>query len=95
MKFAPTRLDSNIPANGSTKSKAVQQSDWQEWSQIYREMSYWELQIDEVNDEGLRQTHFLRSAIAIRNLPTTWNATTVNGCKATTVRIWSFDIISQ
>ncbi len=33
--------------------------DWQEWAQIYREMSYWELKIDQVNDEGLRQTHFL------------------------------------
>ena len=33
--------------------------DWDEWSQIYRELSYWELQIDQVNDEGLRQTHFL------------------------------------
>ncbi|MBM4404219.1 MAG: bifunctional response regulator/alkaline phosphatase family protein [Candidatus Cloacimonetes bacterium] len=32
---------------------------WEEWAQIYREMSYWELQIDQVNDEGLRQTHFL------------------------------------
>ncbi len=33
--------------------------DWQQWAQIYREMSYWELKIDQVNDEGLRQTHFL------------------------------------
>ncbi len=33
--------------------------DWQEWAEIYREMAYWELKIDEVNDEGLRQTHFL------------------------------------
>jgi len=32
---------------------------WKEWANIYREMAYWELQIDEVNDDGLRQTHFL------------------------------------
>ena len=33
--------------------------DWDDWTEIYREMSYWDIQIDEVNDEGLRQTHFL------------------------------------
>jgi len=32
---------------------------WKEWADIYREMAYWELQIDEVNDDNLRQTHFL------------------------------------
>ena len=33
--------------------------DWKEWSQIYLDMANWELKIDEVNDDGLRQTHFL------------------------------------
>lgn len=34
--------------------------DWDEWQEIYKEMAQWELRIDEVNDDGLRQTHFLR-----------------------------------
>ena len=33
--------------------------DWDEWGQIYLEMAEWELRIDAVNDENLRQTHFL------------------------------------
>lgn len=33
---------------------------WEEWAQIYRDLSYWELQIDQVNDESLRQMHFLQ-----------------------------------
>ena len=53
--------------------------DWDEWSQIYRELSYWELQIDQVNDEGLRQTHFWKSEIAILNLLTMWNAIIISG----------------
>ncbi|MEF3694403.1 MAG: bifunctional response regulator/alkaline phosphatase family protein [Candidatus Cloacimonadota bacterium] len=33
---------------------------WDEWAEIYKEMAQWELRIDEVNDDGLRQTHFLQ-----------------------------------
>lgn len=33
---------------------------WEEWAEIYKEMAQWELRIDEVNDDGLRQTHFLQ-----------------------------------
>jgi len=32
----------------------------EEWGQIYRELAHWEIHIDQVNDEGLRQTHFLQ-----------------------------------
>ncbi len=34
--------------------------DWDEWARIYRDLCYWELKIDEVNDEGLQQMHFLQ-----------------------------------
>lgn len=33
--------------------------NWEEWANIYRDMANWDLRIDEVNDEDLRQTHFL------------------------------------
>lgn len=33
---------------------------WEDWGQIYRDLSYWELQIDQVHDEGLQQMHFLQ-----------------------------------
>ncbi len=33
--------------------------NWEEWANIYREMAYWELKIDQVNDDNLHQTHFL------------------------------------
>ncbi|MDD2331459.1 MAG: bifunctional response regulator/alkaline phosphatase family protein [Candidatus Cloacimonetes bacterium] len=44
---------------GQLNQRLFNDPDWNEWASIYREMAVWELKIDEVNDEGLRQTHFL------------------------------------
>ncbi|MGI6197560.1 MAG: response regulator [Candidatus Cloacimonadaceae bacterium] len=68
---------------------------WEDWANIYREMSFWELRIDEVNDDGLRQTHFLEK----RNCNTEFTNFVERNYKAWLVSDdrpnLSFDLISQ
>ena len=68
---------------------------WEDWANIYREMSYWELRIDEVNDDGLRQTHFLEK----RNCNTEFTHFVERNYKSWLVSDdrpnLSFDLISQ
>ncbi len=45
---------------GQLNQRLFDAPTWEEWAQIYRDLSYWELQIDQVNDEGLQQMHFLQ-----------------------------------
>jgi CheY-like chemotaxis protein len=45
---------------GQLNARLFSNPNWEEWGQIYRELSYWEIQVDQVNDEGLRQMHFLQ-----------------------------------
>jgi CheY-like chemotaxis protein len=33
--------------------------DWKDWVQIYKDLCAWDLQIDQINDPALAQTHFL------------------------------------
>ncbi|HAN41007.1 MAG TPA: PglZ domain-containing protein, partial [Candidatus Cloacimonas sp.] len=68
---------------------------WEDWANIYREMSYWELRIDEVNDDGLRQTHFLEK----RNCNTEFTNFVERNYKSWLVSDdrpnLSFDLVSQ
>ena len=45
---------------GELNQRLFDNPTWEQWAQIYRDLSYWELQIDQVNDEGLQQMHFLQ-----------------------------------
>ena len=69
--------------------------DWDEWSQIYRELSYWELQIDQVNDEGLRQTHFLEKRNCNTEFTNYVERNYSNWLKSDERPNLSFDLISQ
>ncbi|MGB3938671.1 MAG: bifunctional response regulator/alkaline phosphatase family protein, partial [Candidatus Cloacimonas acidaminovorans] len=69
--------------------------DWNEWSQIYRELSYWELQIDQVNDEGLRQTHFLEKRNCNTEFTNYVERNYSNWLKSDERPNLSFDLISQ
>jgi len=69
--------------------------NWEDWANIYREMAYWELKIDEVNDDNLHQTHFLEK----RNCNTEFTSYIERNYKKWLVSDdrpnLSFDIISQ
>ncbi|HPA25072.1 MAG TPA: bifunctional response regulator/alkaline phosphatase family protein, partial [Candidatus Cloacimonas sp.] len=69
--------------------------DWDEWSRIYRELSYWELQIDQVNDEGLRQTHFLEKRNCNTEFTNYVERNYSNWLKSDERPNLSFDLISQ
>ncbi len=69
--------------------------DWDEWSRIYKELSYWELQIDQVNDEGLRQTHFLEKRNCNTEFTNYVERNYSNWLKSDERPNLSFDLISQ
>jgi len=69
--------------------------DWNEWSEIYQELSYWELQIDHVIDEGLRQTHFLEKRNCNTEFTNYVERNYSNWLKSDERPNLSFDLISQ
>ena len=69
--------------------------DWNEWANIYKEMSQWEIQIDCINDDGLRQTHFLEKRNCNTEFTTYIERNYRNWLRSDDRPNMSFDVISQ
>jgi CheY-like chemotaxis protein len=69
--------------------------DWKDWIQIYRDLCRWDLQIDEMNDPALAQTHFLEKRNCNTEFTNYIERNYAHWLKTDDRPNFSFDVISE
>lgn len=75
--------------------RLLMEPNFDEWKEIYKQMCQWDLIIDQVNDDNLKQTHFLEKRNCNTEFCNYVEKNYGNWLKATDRPNMSFDVVSQ
>ncbi len=75
--------------------KLVMSPNFDEWKDIYKQMCQWDIMIDQVNDDNLKQTHFLEKRNCNTEFCNYVESNYGSWLKSTDRPNMSFDVVSQ